>query len=126
MAAIYVSIMTNTQVKRAAATVPAAAIAAGLSSESAAKLLPAFGLGATALQAIPGMASISSNQTKILWLIFHRLRISSKLPVLLIFGAGLMLLRLLHCHPSPLAVLVSSCAACAKILTQRYVVCLGY
>ena len=58
MAAIYVSIMTNTQVKRAAATVPAAAIAAGLSSESAAKLLPAFGLGATALQAIPGMASI--------------------------------------------------------------------
>lgn len=55
--AIYVSIMTNVQNSRAAATVPQAAIAAGLSSESASKLLAAFPRGAAALQAIPGMVS---------------------------------------------------------------------
>ncbi|EON67352.1 hypothetical protein W97_06605 [Coniosporium apollinis CBS 100218] len=53
--AIYVSILTNTQSARAAATVPAAAVAAGLSSENAASLLAAFPLGSAALQAVPGV-----------------------------------------------------------------------
>lgn len=56
--AIYVSILTNTQSARAAATVPAAAVAAGLSSENAASLLAAFPLGSAALQAVPGVVSL--------------------------------------------------------------------
>ncbi|KAH6672054.1 fungal trichothecene efflux pump [Halenospora varia] len=53
--AIYVSILANCQASRAAATVPAAAIKAGLPESSASQLLAAFGLGAKALAAVPGV-----------------------------------------------------------------------
>jgi hypothetical protein len=53
--AIYTSVLTNTQTARAAATVPQAAIEAGLSSSAASQLLAAFPLGASALQAIDGV-----------------------------------------------------------------------
>jgi hypothetical protein len=53
--AIYVSILSNTQASRAAATVPAAAIKAGLPPSSASQLLAAFSLGTAALEAVPGV-----------------------------------------------------------------------
>lgn len=52
--AIYTTILTNTQSTRAAATLPAAAISAGMTAENAQKLLAAFQLGATAIAAVPG------------------------------------------------------------------------
>ncbi|KAK7186722.1 hypothetical protein DPSP01_001075 [Paraphaeosphaeria sporulosa] len=52
--AIYTTILTNTQSTRAAATLPAAAISAGMTAENAQKLLAAFPLGATAIAAVPG------------------------------------------------------------------------
>lgn len=55
--AVYTSILTNTQASRAAVTIPKAAINAGLSSDAAAQVLPAFALGSAALQAIPGMTT---------------------------------------------------------------------
>jgi hypothetical protein len=53
--AIYVSILSNTQATRAAETVPAATINAGLPESSASQLLAAFALGTEALQAVPGV-----------------------------------------------------------------------
>lgn len=55
--AVYTSILTNTQAAKAATTIPQAALNAGLSRDAAAQVLPAFALGATALQAIPGMTT---------------------------------------------------------------------
>ena len=52
--AIYVSILTHSQSSRAAATVPAAAIVAGLPASSGSKLLAAFSLGTAALEAVSG------------------------------------------------------------------------
>ncbi|KAL5402383.1 hypothetical protein PMIN06_002081 [Paraphaeosphaeria minitans] len=52
--AIYTTILTNTQSTRAAATLPAAAISAGMTAENAQKLLAAFPLGVTAIAAVPG------------------------------------------------------------------------
>lgn len=54
-AAIYTSVLTNTQTTRAAAAVPQAAIAAGLSSARLQVTWQLFPLGATALQAINGV-----------------------------------------------------------------------
>ena len=53
--AIYTSILSNTQGTRAAITVPAAAIQAGLPESSASQLLAAFSLGPDALAAVPGV-----------------------------------------------------------------------
>ena len=53
--AIYISIISNTQNSRAAATVPATAIKAGLPASSASQLLAAFPLGTAALEAVPGV-----------------------------------------------------------------------
>lgn len=53
--AIYVTILSNTQGGRAAITVPAAAIKAGLPESSSAQLLAAFSLGTDALMAVPGV-----------------------------------------------------------------------
>jgi hypothetical protein len=53
--AIYVSILSNTQSSRAAKTVPAVAMKAGLPESSASQLLAAFALGSEALQAVPGV-----------------------------------------------------------------------
>ena len=52
--AIYTTILTNTQTTRVAATLPAAAVAAGMTAENAQALLAAFPLGATAIAAVPG------------------------------------------------------------------------
>lgn len=52
--AIYTTILTNTQSTRAAATLPAAAMSAGMTPENAQKLLAAFPLGTTAIAAVPG------------------------------------------------------------------------
>ncbi|KAF2790607.1 MFS general substrate transporter [Melanomma pulvis-pyrius CBS 109.77] len=51
--AIYTTILTNTQTRRLASTLPSAAIAAGMTPENAQKLLAAFPLGAKALAAVP-------------------------------------------------------------------------
>ena len=53
--AIYVSILTNAQSARAAATVPAAAILAGASESAATALLAAFPLGSAAIAEVPGV-----------------------------------------------------------------------
>ncbi|KAF1936755.1 hypothetical protein EJ02DRAFT_438321 [Clathrospora elynae] len=52
--AIYTTILTNTQSTRAAITIPAAAIAAGMSPENAQTLLAALSLGAAAISDVPG------------------------------------------------------------------------
>lgn len=53
--AIYTSILSNTQSTRAAATVPKAAIDAGLDPDNAQQLLAAFSLGTDAIMAVPGI-----------------------------------------------------------------------
>ncbi|KAF4633722.1 hypothetical protein G7Y89_g4392 [Cudoniella acicularis] len=53
--AIYITILTNTQASKAAVTIPAAAIAAGLPASSGQQFLAAFSLGAEALAAVPGV-----------------------------------------------------------------------
>ncbi|KAF2664301.1 MFS general substrate transporter [Microthyrium microscopicum] len=75
--AIYTTILTNAQSKRAAQTLPAAAIAAGLSSENAAKLLAAFPLGAKAIAAVPGVNAniIAAASTAFQWSYAHGLKI---------------------------------------------------
>lgn len=55
--AIYTTILTNTQQSRVAATLPKAAIAAGLDAKYGADILTAFPQGADALAAIPGIVS---------------------------------------------------------------------
>lgn len=52
--AIYTTILTNTQTRRAMKTLPQAAIAAGMTPEDALKLLAAFPLGTKAIAAVPG------------------------------------------------------------------------
>jgi hypothetical protein len=75
--AIYTTILTNAQSSKAAATVPAAAIAAGLSSENAAKLLAAFPLGAKAIAAVPGINTeiVAAASTAFQWSYAHGLKI---------------------------------------------------
>lgn len=55
--AIYTTVLANTQSKRAAATVPSAAIAAGLDPDNAQQLLAALSLGTDAIMAVPGIVS---------------------------------------------------------------------
>ena len=56
-AAVYTSVLTNSQTSRAAATVPKAAIALGLSPSSAQDLLTAIATGSSTIQDIPGIVS---------------------------------------------------------------------
>lgn len=74
--AIYSSILANTQSKRAAVTVPAAAIKAGLSALNAADVLAAISKGAVALEAIPGMTAqvLEAVNTAYLWSYAHGLK----------------------------------------------------
>lgn len=90
--AIYVTIMTNTQSSRAAATVPQAAIAAGLPASSAAELLATFPLGAAALQNLPGMTAeaLAAASTAYKWSYAHALQIVS-LSSLSFGGLGLIM-----------------------------------
>jgi len=90
--AIYTSILTNTQTARAAATVPAAAIAAGLSVDSASQLLAAFPLGAAALEAVPGVNAeiLAAASTAYQWSYAHALKITA-LSSLSFGGFGLIM-----------------------------------
>lgn len=75
--AIYTTILANTQSTRAAATVPAAAIAAGMSSENAQALLAAFPLGAAAIAKVPGTTeeAIGAASLAFQWSYAHGLKI---------------------------------------------------
>jgi Fungal trichothecene efflux pump (TRI12) len=56
-ASIYIAILTNVQSSKAASLVPAAAIAAGADSSTAAALLKALPLGAAAIEKVPGVTA---------------------------------------------------------------------
>ncbi|KAF1846276.1 MFS general substrate transporter [Cucurbitaria berberidis CBS 394.84] len=75
--AIYTTILTNAQSTRAAATVPAAAIAEGMSSENAQALFAAVPLGAAAIAEVPGtsMEAISAASLAYQWSYAHALKI---------------------------------------------------
>lgn len=75
--AIYTTIMTNTQTRRAASTLPAAAIAAGMTPENAQKLLAAFPLGASAIAAVPGTTqeALAAATLAFQWSYAHALKI---------------------------------------------------
>ena len=75
--AIYTTILTNTQTKRAAATLPQAAIAAGMTAENAQKLLAAFPLGSTAIAAVPGTTAeaLAAAALAFQWSYAHALKI---------------------------------------------------
>lgn len=90
--AIYVSILTNTQSFMAAATVPAAAIAAGASQDTASQILPAFTLGTAALEAIPGInvQILRAANTAYAWSGAHGLKITA-LSSLSFGGLGLIM-----------------------------------
>ncbi|KAF2653504.1 MFS general substrate transporter [Lophiostoma macrostomum CBS 122681] len=75
--AIYTTILTNTQTRRAAITLPQAAIAAGMTSENAQKLLAAFPLGATAIAAVPGTTAeaLAAAALAFQWSYAHALKV---------------------------------------------------
>ncbi|KAH7377328.1 major facilitator superfamily domain-containing protein [Pyrenochaeta sp. MPI-SDFR-AT-0127] len=75
--AIYTTILTNSQTTRAAATVPAAAMAAGMSTENAQALLAAIPLGAAAIAKVPGTSAeaIGAAALAFQWSYAHALKI---------------------------------------------------
>ncbi|KAH7121050.1 fungal trichothecene efflux pump [Dendryphion nanum] len=75
--AIYTTILANTQGPRAASTLPAAAIAAGMSPENAQKLLAAFPLGAAAIAEVPGTTAeaLTAATLAFQWSYAHGLKI---------------------------------------------------
>lgn len=77
--AIYVSILANTQATKAAATLPAAAMAAGASSTTAQQLLAAFPLGAKAIAAVPGTNAqiLAAASEAFAWSYAHGLKITA-------------------------------------------------
>ena len=77
--AIYVSIMTNTQAARAAATVPQAAIDAGASIATANGLLAAFPLGSAAIAEVPGINNeiLGAAGLAFQWSYAHALKITA-------------------------------------------------
>ncbi|OAA63518.1 Fungal trichothecene efflux pump [Niveomyces insectorum RCEF 264] len=89
--AIYMSVLTNTQKTRAAATLPQAAIAAGLDPQSAQQLLAAFPLGAAAISAVPGVNAtiLEAASTAYKWSYAHGLKITA-LSSLSFAGLGLI------------------------------------
>lgn len=90
--AIYVSILANTQVTRAAKLVPAAVVQAGGSMKMGEALLAAFPLGATALEAVPGVnASIlGAAASAYQWAYAHALSVTA-LSSLAFGGVGLIM-----------------------------------
>lgn len=95
--AIYTSILANTQSSRAAVTVPQAAMAAGASKSTAAALLAAFPLGATALAKVPGINTeiLVAASTAYQWSYAHGLKITA-LSSLSFGGLGLIMCLLLE------------------------------
>ena len=77
--AIYVSILTNAQAARAAATVPEAAIKAGASEATANALLAAFPLGTAAIEKVPGINTniLAAAGTAFQWSYAHGLKITA-------------------------------------------------
>jgi hypothetical protein len=77
--AIYVSILTNAQSSRAAATVPQAAMAAGATSDTATALLAAFPLGSAAIAKVPGINDkiLAAAGTAFQWSYAHGLKITA-------------------------------------------------
>ncbi|KAI4650616.1 hypothetical protein J4E93_002973 [Alternaria ventricosa] len=75
--AIYTTILTNTQTTRAAATVPAAAVKAGMSLENAQALLAALPLGAAAIAEVPGTSpeALGAASLAFQWSYAHALKI---------------------------------------------------
>lgn len=75
--AIYTTILTNTQSQRAASTLPAAAVAAGMTPENAQKLLTAFPLGATAIAQVPGTTAeaLAAAASAFQWSYAHGLKV---------------------------------------------------
>jgi hypothetical protein len=75
--AIYTTILANTQSARAAATVPAAAIAAGMSPANAQSLLAAFPLGAAAIANVSGTTpeAIGAASLAFQWSYAHGLKV---------------------------------------------------
>lgn len=75
--AIYTTILTNTQTRRVASTLPTAAVAAGMTPENAQKLLAAFPLGASAIAAVPGTTAeaLAAAALAFQWSYAHALKI---------------------------------------------------
>jgi hypothetical protein len=75
--AIYTTILANTQSARAAITVPAAAIAAGMSPENAHSLLAALPLGSAAITQVPGTTpeAVGAASLAFQWSYAHGLKI---------------------------------------------------
>ncbi|CAN9135419.1 unnamed protein product [Alternaria alternata] len=75
--AIYTTILTNTQTTRAAATVPAAAVRAGMSLENAQALLAALPLGAAAIAEVPGTTAeaLGAASLAFQWSYAHALKV---------------------------------------------------
>lgn len=75
--AIYTTILTNTQSTRAAQTLPAAAIAAGMSPENAQALLATFPLGASAIAKVPDVTeeALAAASLAFQWSYAHGLKI---------------------------------------------------
>jgi hypothetical protein len=75
--AIYTTILANTQSKRLASTLPQAAVAAGMTSENAQKLLAAFPLGAKAIATVPGTTAeaLAAAAEAFKWSYAHGLKI---------------------------------------------------
>ncbi|KAF2006271.1 MFS general substrate transporter [Amniculicola lignicola CBS 123094] len=89
--AIYTSILSNTQSSRVAATLPSAAVAAGMTAENASLLLAAFPLGAEAIAAVPGTnaEALAAAALAFQWSYAHALKIVA-LSSLAFGGAGLI------------------------------------
>jgi hypothetical protein len=80
--AIYTTILANTQSARAAITVPAAAVAAGMSPENAQSLLAAFPLGAAAIAKVPGASpeAVGAASLAFQWSYAHGLKVVALTP----------------------------------------------
>ena len=90
--AIYVSILSNAQAARAAATLPKAVIEAGGSVATANALLAAFPLGSTAIAKVPGVNDkiLAAAGTAFQWSYAHGLKITA-LSSLSFGGLGLIM-----------------------------------
>ena len=77
--AIYVSILTNAQSARAAATVPQAAMQAGATIDTATALLAAFPLGSAAIAKVPGINNniLAAAGTAFQWSYAHGLKVTA-------------------------------------------------
>ncbi|KAF2815732.1 MFS general substrate transporter [Mytilinidion resinicola] len=95
--AIYVSVLANTQSARAAVTVPAAAMRAGLDATAAQELLAALPLGAEAIMKVPGVNAdiIAAASAAFKWSYAHGLKITA-LSSLAFGGLGLVMCLLVE------------------------------